>query len=271
MRLKAAIRPLRPFLGSIWQRMQHAGSIAMWVSGTHTLKGMGFEPRTVFDLGVAAGTPDLYDAFPKARFVLVDPTRQSLPHMERIARSLDAVICNFALGDSECEMTIEDRPDDINGASFFKDVGPLAEVERYNVRVRRFDKTFGDFSRPAMCKIDVQGAELMVLRGMGERIGDIDVFIVETSVLSTMEGSPEAYEVIAYMRERGFVIFDVLGFTRRPLDNALGTVDLVFVKENSPLRADRRWRAEVPFQTAARGQRVASSRDFRSAGLTPPV
>lgn len=244
--LKSAVKPLRPYLGSFWQRMQHVGSVAMWVSGTNTLKTMGFVPRTIFDVGVAAGTPDLYDAFPKARFYLVDPTRQSLPHMRRIARELDAEVCPFALGDRDGEMTIEDRPDDINGASFFRDVGPLASVERYPVPVRRFDTAFDRFERPALCKIDVQGAELMVLQGMGERIGDIDLFVVETSVLSTMEGSPEAFEVIRFMKEKGFVIFDVLGFTRRPLDNALGTVDLVFVKEKSPLRADRRWRADVP-------------------------
>ncbi|HEX7777272.1 MAG TPA: FkbM family methyltransferase [Parvibaculum sp.] len=237
-------RPLRPLSGALWQKLHRIGSVAMWVSGLDTLKSQGFRPRTVFDVGVAAGTPDLYAAFPAARYVLVDPTRASLPHMQRLARDLDAEVCNFALGDGDGEIEIEERLDDINGATFFREVGVLGATERYAVPVRRFDRAFPEFERPALCKIDVQGAELMVLRGMGERLADIDVFIVEASVLATIEAAPEAFEVIAFMRERGFVIFDIVGTARRPLDKALAQLDMMFVRENSPLRADRRWAAE---------------------------
>ncbi|HUD52235.1 FkbM family methyltransferase [Parvibaculum sp.] len=252
MLLKSATKPLRPLLGPLWQRLHHVGSVAMWVSGTKTLKEMGFHPKTVFDIGVAAGTPDLYNAFPDAYFFLVDPTEGSLPHMRRIAGELDAEICSFAVGDVEGEIDIEERLDDINGASLFRDVGPLGETRRYSVPIRRFDAAFPDFAPPALCKIDVQGAELMVLRGMGERIADLDVLIVEVSVLSTVDGGPEAWEIIGFLREKGFVIFDIVGMARRPLDNALGTVDLLFIKEDSPLRSDRRWRAAWPEDGAIR-------------------
>ncbi len=215
----------------------------MWAAGLDTLKSLGFHPRTVFDVGIAAGTPGLYAAFPDAHYILVDPTRASLPHMRRIAHELDAEVCNFALGDRDGEIEIEERLDDINGATFFREIGPLGATERYAVPVRRFDRAFSEFARPTLCKIDVQGAELMVLRGMGERMNDIDVFIVEASVLATIEAAPEAYEVIAFMRQKGFVIYDIVGTARRPLDNALAQLDMIFVRENSPLRADRRWAA----------------------------
>jgi hypothetical protein len=43
------------------------------------------------------------------------------------------------------------------------------------------------------------------------------------------------------MRDHGFVVADVLGLKRRPLDDATAQLDLLFVPKESPLRADRRW------------------------------
>jgi FkbM family methyltransferase len=219
-------------------------STALWTTGLDTLKALGFSPRTVFDIGVAAGTQDLYDAFPTAEFFLVDPTRESRPHMERIARRLNARVFNLALGNAEGEQEIEVRLDDIQGATFFKEFGSLGMTERYRVSVKRFDGTFPEFARPALCKIDVQGSELNVLHGIGARIDEIDAFIVEVSTIPTLQDGPDAFDIIAFFKQRRFAIFDLLGATRRPVDNALAQIDLLFVKEDSGLRADRRWRAD---------------------------
>ena len=214
-----------------------------WPVALRKLKRSGFHPRTVFDIGVADGTPDLYAAFPDAQYYLVDPTLESLPHMQRIARQLDAKILNIALGATEAEMMIGVRPDDIAGSTFYEEIGPLAGVKRYPVVVRRFDQVVNGFARPALCKIDVQGSELDVLRGIGERIHDLDVIICETSVIATIKDGPEVADIVAYLRDKGFALHDMLGSTRRPLDNALAQLDLMFVKADSPFRADKRWSA----------------------------
>jgi hypothetical protein len=39
--------------------------------------------KTIFHIGVADGTPWLYETFPDAKSHLIDPTRESLPHMQR--------------------------------------------------------------------------------------------------------------------------------------------------------------------------------------------
>jgi len=39
------------------------------------LKKLQFAPGTVIDVGVAYGTPDLYEAFPTSKFYLVEPLR----------------------------------------------------------------------------------------------------------------------------------------------------------------------------------------------------
>ena len=43
------------------------------------------------------------------------------------------------------------------------------------------------------------------------------------------------------MTQRGYVIYDFAGFTNRPLDMALGQLDICFVKEDSVLRKSHGW------------------------------
>lgn len=243
MNLQLPRKVVKKLLDVAGLEVSRAGNRPSWPGSLAALNRQGFRPNTVYDIGVAAGTPALYGAFPGAHFVLVDPTRESLPHMQAIARRLGAEFHNVALGEADGELEMEVRPDNIGASSLFNDVAPVANASRYSVPVRRFDQLAGPVPRPALCKIDVQGAELMVLRGMGERIHDFDAFIVELSAIATAQGAPEFFEVLAFFKQRGFVLYDVVDTTRRPLDHALAQVDVLLVPERSPLRADRRWQA----------------------------
>lgn len=218
------------------------GVVPSWQYVLRRLRVAGFEPETIFDIGVAYGTPELYAAFPDAHYYLVDPTRESAPHMAGIARHLDADVLNVAFGDRDAERVIGARPTDIGGSTFFEEIGEAPPTDRYPVPVRRFDHIVDGFERPALAKLDVQGAELEVLQGMGERIRELDAIIVEASVIATIKGGPELADLIGYMKGKGFVVYDMLGGHRRPLDNALAQIDLLFVGEDLEFRADRRWR-----------------------------
>jgi FkbM family methyltransferase len=238
---KAVVKRMLSYSALVLHRV--VGVVPAWAFVLRNLRARGFAPRTVFDIGVAHGTPELYAVFPKARYYLIDPTRESLPYMKDIARQLDATILNVALGEKDGEMEIGVRVNDIGGSTFYEEIGPLGPTRRYPVPVRRFDQLVDAFERPALCKIDVQGAEMSVLRGMGERIHEVDAILIEASVIATIRNGPEIAEVVAYLHDKGFVVYDVLGGGRRPLDSALAQLDLLFVKNDSPLRADHRWSA----------------------------
>ncbi len=230
-------RWIAPLTGHV---LAHESVVPSFERFARRLRAAGLDPRTVFDIGVAEGTPWLYQAFPNAHFVLIDPTREALPYMRKWAQKLDAEIWNFALGDQEGVARINVRSE-IGGSTFYEEIGEAEIVRTYDVIVRRFDDVVGEIVRPSICKIDVQGAELRVLRGMHKRISEIDVILCEASLIATIKSGPEIGEVFEFMREVNFVLYDIVGITRRPLDHALAQVDLVYVPAGSPLRSDRRW------------------------------
>jgi FkbM family methyltransferase len=232
-RVKDVLRPLEPYFPTV-------ARAPSWRPAFAVLEQHGFWPKTIFDIGVGFGTWGLYRAFPSAFYHLVDPTRESRPYMEQLSKRLRCEVHSLALGDHEGQATLEIRAD-IQGSTLLEEVGPRDVLRFDRVPLRRFDKLFGSFERPALCKIDVQGAEMMVLAGMGDKIAEIDVFIIETSTIATVKGGAEMAEVVRFMQAHGFVVADIVGMKRRPLDGATAQVDLMFVREDAPLRSDRRW------------------------------
>lgn len=236
-----AARAIRAPLARYGFELHRRGVAPNWQLTAELLRRYKVEPRTVFDIGVAEGTPWLYEIFPNCDYHLIDPTRESLPHMQAIARRLNATIHNIALGEQEGEIEVIVRSDDIGASSLFQEVGEVPVSARYIVPVRRFDHLIEGFARPALAKIDVQGAELMVLKGMGEQLHNLDVVIIETSTVATLENGPEFRDVFHELDSHEFILYDIISLNRRPLDGAIAQIDAVFVPRHSPLRSDKRW------------------------------
>jgi FkbM family methyltransferase len=233
LRVKDRLRPLASALPQL-------SGLPSWPRTISVLKHHGFVPATVFDIGVGYGTFPLYRAFPAAFYHLIDPARESLIYMQRLSRRLRCEVHALALGDREGEAALEVRAD-IQESTLLEEMGPRRVRRVDRVPMRRFDALFGPITRPALCKIDVQGAELMVLDGMTGRLAEMDALIIETSTIATVKNGAEVEGVVRFLGERGFALADIMGLRRRPLDNATAQLDLLFVPKEAAPRNDRRW------------------------------
>ncbi|MGC7990937.1 hypothetical protein ACP3WY_25095, partial [Salmonella enterica] len=53
------------------------------------LKSLGFDMRTVIDVGIAFGTSPIYEAFPRAKYFLVEPVAECRPILEQLKQRLN--------------------------------------------------------------------------------------------------------------------------------------------------------------------------------------
>ncbi len=106
--------------------------------------------------------------------------------------------------------------------------------------LRRLDSMLEKVDQPALLKIDAQGYELQILKGASTILPAFEAVLLEVAIIEVNKGAPLLHDVVAFMRANGFVSYDILEIHRRPLDQALNQVDLVFVREQSHLIADKR-------------------------------
>jgi FkbM family methyltransferase len=201
------------------------------------LKSLDFDIRTVIDVGIAFGTPPIYEAFPRARYFLIEPVAECRPVLEKLKQQLNAEYFLVAAGAENKEVTFNVH-EDISGSSLFPQVeGKVLDGEVRVTPMRRLDSLLPEsLEHPVLLKLDTQGAEIEVLKGLGSRIGEIDLLIVETTMMQVRHGIPEFADVVRFCDDAGFVVYDVLEGHVRALDGALAQIDLAFVRKDSRLR-----------------------------------
>jgi FkbM family methyltransferase len=205
------------------------------------LRDLGFNPLTVIDVGVASGTPALYTTFPKAYFLLVEPLSVFEPQLRTILERYRGSYVLAAAGDHTGRVSFNVHSRYLEGSSMYKEaMGPEADGEEIEVPLVRLDDVVKEraLSGPFLIKVDVQGAELKVLEGAPATLSHAEAVVLEVSLFQFMKGAPELHDVVAFMKARDLVTFDIILGWNRPLDNALGQVDIVFVKEDGCFRQD---------------------------------
>lgn len=208
-------------------------------------RGLGVDPATVIDVGVAAGTPELYAAFPRARRLLVEPLREWEEGLRALVAAAPAgsayELCAAGPQDGELEIGVHRV---LACSSVVGDrAGDEADVERRTVPVRRLDDLVAAHALPGpyVLKADVEGAELHVLAGAPEVLAQTRLVLLEVSLFALNPGAAQLAEVVGWMAEHGWAVADLYNGHLRPLDGQLAQLDIAFAREDGPLRADHRY------------------------------
>jgi FkbM family methyltransferase len=226
------------------------------------LAAAGIEPRSVLDVGAALGDWSRACAavFPAAQYLLVEPLAEFRPSLDAAAASIgSAVVVEAAVAAAAGARTINVHPDLVGSSLLREREGEHVDGVPRSVTVMTVDDLVGvhGLEPPFLLKVDVQGAERDVIAGASTTLPAAAAVICEVSFFGFyFEGTPFE-ELIATMRDGGFVVYDIANLARRPLDGALSQADVLFVPEGSPARREHVY--------AAPHQRAAQTAEFAAA------
>ena len=203
------------------------------------LAAAGFQPRQAADIGAAQGhwTRDLTAVFPSTQFWLADPLEENRQALSCLAAENKRVkVWLGAVGDHCGTLALHVHADQTS--SFVSEWGG----EGREVRLATLDSLIegNELAPPDLIKLDVQGAELMVMTGAHRAFAAATVVQVEVSFRHVYEGAPLAPDIVAQMADMKFRIYDICDLYKRPVDGALLQADLIFARQG-PWFDPERW------------------------------
>ena len=245
--IKSAIKSGLGALG-IEIRRNRGGGIGRIASFLEDIRARGFTPRGIIDVGANRGdwTRLALSIFPNASVIMIEPQEEMQPYLSQLCRSIPACHYVKAGAGHEAAELIQTIWPDLVGSSFLPEVdnSKLQSGKQRKTQVVTIDQllseTYPEFV-PDLVKLDVQGFELEALSGAETTFGRTEVFVLETSLFRFMPRQPITREVTSFMFDRGYELYDITDYLRRPYDGALAQVDLAFVKADGRFRAETKW------------------------------
>ena len=206
------------------------------------LRHANFSPSHVFDVGAHTGEfARLCRAiWPGAKLTCFEV----LPHCVEKLRTWSISDGNTEI--IECLVGAESKDAVLfhemeTASSVLEEQVPQA-VPMRSYPMRTIDEVVTKRSAPSFLKMDVQGYEFEVLNGAKATLPDIEAILAEVSLIDIHTHVHLLDDIIVFLRDHGFLAYDICGMHRRPLDSALWQADFLFVPRDSSLRADKRWK-----------------------------
>lgn len=205
------------------------------------IKRCGKELNQIIDVGAYEGewTEEVIRIFPNAKSLMVEGQPTKEPLLQSVANRYPAQV-NYAI------TLVGASPND--AVEFYEmETGSSVLYEQCDANRKKVTRSMTTVDLLVekhgiksidLLKIDVQGYELEVLRGATNALAISELVLLEVSLLPIIKGAPLMPETVRFMDERGFVPYEVCNLMRRPLDDALWQVDMVFVKKTSKLIAN---------------------------------
>jgi FkbM family methyltransferase len=195
------------------------------------LRSLGFDVKTVIDVGVDSGTKPLYDAFEDCFFVLVEPRREAESLLQYKPNRY--VLVNKGLAATAAPRTI--RVQDGGKTSFLERTRLTSSptIAQYDVDTTTLDDLLQstDCKPPIGIKIDTEGYELEIMRGLTRHWDLVQFVICEANIRRRFVNSYQMSELVSFMLEHDFVFFNFLNVANpRPL-----YYDILFVPRTSHL------------------------------------
>lgn len=203
----------------------------------NNLKLLGYQPTLVIDVGAFRGewTKNVLPIFPGAKFIMIEPQEDKTALLADLAARESRVhFIKTLVGKSKQERVTFYEME--SGSSVYEEQTNHPR-DRKEYSMRTLDDAIKAYlpADEIFLKMDVQGAELDVLEGAEETLARCNFVLLEASLLNYNRGAPQLAEVIRYLDEKGFVVFDCCDM-RREKNGVLFQVDFIFTRKESVIR-----------------------------------
>ena len=205
--------------------------------GVAFLKKIIDKPDYIIDIGFADGTPDLTDIFPMSenKYLLIEANPQFHKKLDEIKlKHPNAITEKSFCGEKEGEILLNISRQGYESSIYRNPNGG----ETLSLPVKTLDSIIekNSINGRLFLKIDVEGAEIDVLKGATKTLEMTDVAILETWINVPDSKSPGDFgKIVEIMYENDFVVFDFFGGHSHK-SGVLAHIDTVFVKKNSKYR-----------------------------------
>lgn len=207
-----------------------------------------FGVETVLDVGANVGlfTEMINKILPQASIYAFEPLRECYEKLNSRTNRIKKLKCfNVALGSENKEMMINKNEFSASSSllkmgNLHKETFPYTAIEsEEKIQVVTFESLINEIQMTGkiLLKLDVQGYEIEVLRGMKTVLNNIDLIIAETSFVELYQGQPLFNEVYDYLRNRGFEYSGNFDHMTDPKTGMILQVDAIFTKKNIKLQS----------------------------------
>jgi FkbM family methyltransferase len=198
-------------------------------------KSKGLNPTVIYDIGANEGawTREMKKVFPTAHYEEFEANKQ---HRRP---GLNNVLLTDVEKDTAYYKLPESRHDMNSGASMYLEMsdhfapGKYITETLHGIPLETYVEQ-NHLPPPDFLKMDVQGAELDILRGATSLLPNVKYAVLESCIHQWNLGAPRSDELIAFMAEHGFEILDFVG--HQYVGGYLLYVDILFAKRSENLR-----------------------------------
>jgi FkbM family methyltransferase len=237
----APMAALKSALKSVVSRMasyKNVGLIAQKALISHEgrllqLKRLGFEPKTVFDIGAYRGewSRCAGRVFSAATIHMFEANEENEAFLAKTGNPYVIAALSDKSGKKVFHMP---KAGLATGASFYRENTAFYDdcrmVEKHAFTLDEVVKS-RRIERPDFIKLDVQGSEIDVLRGASECLKSCAYLLVEASITNYNEGAPLIFDIMGEMNRLGFTVVDLFE-CHYDKDGWLLQIDLLFARSN---------------------------------------
>jgi FkbM family methyltransferase len=208
------------------------------------------ESPNIFDIGAHHGESVVFlkKVFPNAHIYSFEPDPESFSILSGAA--IDGVsYFNLAFSDADGEsnfyrnkishtnslLKVNERSQDSIGISKALNQNDLEYFEKFNHKISVKTETVDSFltanplDKIDLLKIDVQGAERLVLRGASKTLSKVKVIIIEVSFYDYYEQQSSFLDVEKIIAPCGFKLFSISEISNNPMNGRTDWAEVVYV------------------------------------------